>query len=206
MNDADKKEYYLDYTEYMYDFYKQYNDDVGFDVLQNNIRTQIQNLKLNELKNINNFGIIMNKIYEKLDKAQRSQSFLSDGEFILLNMDYQINWFRSHTESLYKFNSIFFLSNDIKSDGNIKLKKICDRLKYTHDQFIKLKKYFFIDIRNALSHIDYRYELDNNLKFKYIICNTKYEAIKLDHSKMRLIVKKMTELANIHDQLMRHYT
>ena len=60
MNDADKKEYYLDYTEYMYDFYKQYNDDVGFDVLQNNIRTQIQNLKLNELKNINNFGIIMN--------------------------------------------------------------------------------------------------------------------------------------------------
>ena len=86
-----------------------------------------------------------------------------------------------------------------------KLKEICDRLGYTHDQFLKLKKYFFVDIRNALSHVDYKYELENNVKFKYIIYNTKNEVIKLDHSKMMRISEKMVELASIHVQLIKYY-
>ena len=203
MNDVDKEEDYPEYVEYMYDFYRQYDNDVGFKMLQNNMRVQGQ--KLNKLKNISDFGGIVSKIYQKLDEKQRSQPFLSDDEFNLLNEGYHINWLRSSAEFLYKFTTIFFLPDDINSDGNIKLKEICDRLGYTHDQFLKLKKYFFVDIRNALSHVDYKYELENNVKFKYIIYNTKNEVIKLDHSKMMRISEKMVELASIHVQLIKYY-
>ena len=203
MNDVDKEEDYPEYVEYMYDFYRQYDNDVGFKILQNNMRTQGQ--KLNKLKNISDFEGIVLKIYQKLDEKQRSQSFLSDDDFNLLDVNYHINWLRSSAEFLYKFTTIFFLPDDISSRGNIKLKEICDRLGYTHDQFLKLKKYFFVDIRNALSHVDYKYELENNVKFKYIIYNAKNEVIKLDHSKMMRISEKMIELASIHVELIKYY-
>ena len=203
MNDVDKKEDYSDYAEYMYNFYRQYDNDVSFKMLQNNMRAQGQ--KLNKLKNISDFEGIVLKIYQKLDEKQRSQSFLSDDEFNLLDVNYHINWLRSSAEFLYKFTTIFFLPDDINSDGNIKLKEICDRLGYTHNQFLKFKKYFFVDIRNALSHVDYKYELEDNVKFKYIIYNTKNEVIKLDHSKMIRIAEKMIKLASIHVQLIKYY-
>ena len=37
MNDVDKEEDYPEYVEYMYDFYRQYDNDVGFKMLQNNM-------------------------------------------------------------------------------------------------------------------------------------------------------------------------
>ena len=129
----------------------------------------------------------------------------TDNEFTLLNADHNINWLRSHAEFLYKFNSIFFLPEDVKRGGNIRLKEICDRLNYTDDQFIKLKKYFFVDIRNALSHTNYRYELDKDMKFKYVIWNIKNGVIKLDLPKMMLITKKMIELTKMHGQLLTYY-
>ena len=201
--DVDKEQIIQSDVEYMYDFYRQYDNDVGFKILQNNMRTQGQ--KLNKLKNISDFEGIVLKIYQKLDEKQRSQSFLSDDEFNLLEVNYHINWLRSSAEFLYKFTTIFFLPGDISSRGNIKLKEICDRLGYTYNKFLKLKKYFFVDIRNALSHVDYKYELENNVKFKYIIYNTKNEVIKLDHSKMMRISEKMIELASIHVQLIKYY-
>ena len=168
MNNVSKKEDYSGYVEYMNDFYRQYDNDVGFKILKNNIKKQDLISKLNKMNNMVNFGFAVDKIYKKLNEIQSSQPFLSDNEFTLLNADYNINWLRSHAEFLYKFNSIFFLPDDVNSSGNIKLKEICDRLNYTDDQFIKLKKYFFMDIRNALSHANYRYELDEDMKFKYL--------------------------------------
>ena len=108
----------------------------------------------------------MDKIYKKIIE-KRSELFLSDDELYLFDTGYQINWIRSHAEFSYKFNSIFFLPCDINARGNIDLDGIRKKLKYTSDQYKKLKKYFFMDIRNALSHTDYRYELDDNIKFKY---------------------------------------
>ena len=205
MNNACKKEDYSGYVEYMNDFYRQYDNDVGFKILKNNIREQDLISKLNKMNNMVNFGFAVDKIYKKLNEIQSSQPFLSDNEFTLLNADYNINWLRSHAEFLYKFNSIFFLPDDVNSRGNIKLKEICDRLNYTDDQFIKLKKYFFMDIRNALSHANYRYELDEDMKFKYVVWDIKNGVIKLDLPKMMLILKKMIELNSIQFQLLRYY-
>ena len=143
MNNAGKKEDYSGYVKYMHDFYRQYDHDIGFKILKNNIKAQDLNLKLNKMKNMVDFGFAVDKIYKKLNEIQSTQPFLSDNEFTLLNADYNINWLRSHAEFLYKFNSILFLPEDINWKGNIKLKKICDRLNYTDEQFIKLKKYFF---------------------------------------------------------------
>ena len=43
-----------------------------------------------------------------IDGEQKSQGFLSVNNFILLNVDHQLNWLRSHAEALY--NSIqYFL-------------------------------------------------------------------------------------------------
>ena len=205
MNNVSKKEDYSGYVEYMNDFYRQYDNDVGFKILKNNIREQDLISKLNKMNNMVNFGFAVDKIYKKLNEIQSSQPFLSDNEFTLLNADYNINWLRSHAEFLYKFNSIFFLPDDVNSSGNIKLKEICDRLNYTDDQFIKLKKYFFMDIRNALSHANYRYELDEDMKFKYVVWDIKNGVIKLDLPKMMLILKKMIELNSIQFQLLRYY-
>ena len=205
MNNVSKKEDYSGYVEYMNDFYRQYDNDVGFKILKNNIKKQDLISKLNKMNNMVNFGFAVDKIYKKLNEIQSSQPFLSDNEFTLLNADYNINWLRSHAEFLYKFNSIFFLPDDVNSSGNIKLKEICDRLNYTDDQFIKLKKYFFMDIRNALSHANYRYELDEDMKFKYVIWDIKNGVIKLDLPKMMLILKKMIELNSIQFQLLKYY-
>ena len=205
MNNVGKKEDYSGYVEYMNDFYRQYDNDVGFKILKNNIKEQDLISKLNKMNNLVNFGFAVDKIYKKLNEIQSSRPFLSDNEFTLLNADYNINWLRSHAEFLYKFNSIFFLPDDVNSSGNIKLKEICDRLNYTDDQFIKLKKYFFMDIRNALSHVNYRYELDEDMKFKYVIWDIENGVIKLDLPKMMLILKKMIELNSIQFQLLKYY-
>ena len=204
MNDVDKEEDYLDYKTYVKEFYKQYKDCIGFERLQNNMRVQDVNSKLDKLKNSTEFESIIDEIYIKLVEKQRLQSFLPYDEFELLNVHYQINWVRTYAESLYKFNSIFFLPCHINSMGNIDLQKICKELHCT-DQRIKLKKYFFMDIRNALSHADYRCELDANKKFKGIICKTDDEVIKLDVHKMMLITEKMIELISIQRQLIEDY-
>ena len=39
MNDIDEEDY-PDYAEYVYDFYRQYDNDVGFKILKNNIKAQ----------------------------------------------------------------------------------------------------------------------------------------------------------------------
>ena len=62
-----------------------------------------------------------------------------------------------------------------------------------------------MDIRNALSHTDYRYELDDNIKLKYIISKTDDGIIKLDRSKIILITKKIIKLAMIQKELIQHY-
>ena len=71
------REDYSDYESYMNNFYKLYNDDVGFEVLKNNVRTDKQNLMINKLSNINDFGITIDKIYKMIDGEQKSQGFLS---------------------------------------------------------------------------------------------------------------------------------
>ena len=202
----DLKEDYPDYESYMNNFYRLYDDNVGFEALKNNVRTDKQKLMLNKLSNINNFGVTIDKIYKMLDEKQKSQPFLSEDNFILLNVDYHLNWLRSRAEALYKFNSMFFIPSDINKNGNIKLKKICDRLGYTNTiDSIKLKKYFFMDIRDAISHVDYNCELDEDGKFKFIVINTKNVMIKLDLHKMILITRKMIILTKIHSELIRYY-
>ena len=62
-----------------------------------------------------------------------------------------------------------------------------------------------MDIRNALSHANYRYELDEDMKFKYVIWDIKNGVIKLDLPKMMLILKKMIELNSIQFQLLKYY-
>ena len=205
MNDVDNKEDYPDYKTYVNDFYKHYEDAIGFNVLKNNMQVQNVNLKLDKLKTSTDFESIIGKIYKKLVEKQQLQPFLPCDEFYLLNVHYQINWIRIYAESLYKFNSIFFLPCHINPMGNMDLQKICEEINYTSDECRKLKKYFFMDIRNALSHADYHCELDDNRKFKYIICNTGKEVIKLNLPKMVLITKKIIELISIQDQLMAHY-
>ena len=100
----------------------------------------------------------------------------------------------ARAEFLYKFNQY--------TQG---LEKICKRLRYTDKQIIKFKRYFFVDIRNALSHADHRYELDKDIKFKYVICDTDDGIIKLDSSKMMLIMEKMIKLTSIHGELLTYY-
>ena len=204
MNDVDKEEDYPDYKTYVKKFYKQYENCIGFERLQSNMQAQDVGSKLDKLKKSTDFEDTIGRIYIKLVENRRLQSFLSDDEFYLLNVHYQINWIRIYAESLYKFNSMFFLPYHVNSMGNIDLKKICKKLHCT-DQRIKLKKYFFSDIRNALSHADYHCELYDNKKFKYIICNTGDGVIKLDIFKMMLITKKMSELISIQGQLIEYY-
>ena len=67
MNDIDEEDY-PDYAEYVYDFYRQYDNDVGFKILKNNIKAQDLNLKLNKMKNMVDFGFAVDKIYKKLNE------------------------------------------------------------------------------------------------------------------------------------------
>ena len=79
MSDVNEEDY-PNYAECMYDFYRRYDYDVGSKVLKDNIDIQDLNVKLNKLKNINDFGSTVDRIYKKLDKIQSSQPFLSDNE------------------------------------------------------------------------------------------------------------------------------
>ena len=64
---------------------------------------------------------------------------------------------------------------------------------------------FFVDIRNALSHVDYHCEFDDNEKFEYLICNTGEDIIKLNLSKMMPIIEKIIKLINIQRRLITRY-
>ena len=46
MNNVGKKEDYSGYVKYMNDFYKQYDNDVGFKILKNNIKEQDLNFEI----------------------------------------------------------------------------------------------------------------------------------------------------------------
>ena len=62
-----------------------------------------------------------------------------------------------------------------------------------------------MDIRDAISHVDYNCELDEDGKFKFIVVNTKNVMIELDLHKMILITRKMITLTKIHSRLIRYY-
>ena len=204
MNDVNKKEDDPYYETYVKEFYKRYEYFVGFDILQINMREQDVNSRLNKLKNPINFEYTIHEIHKKLDTERQLHPCLSQDEFKLLSVHYYMNLIRVYAESLYRFNSIFFLPWHINSIGNMNLQKICDELHCT-DERIKLKKCFFVDIRNALSHVDYHCEFDDNEKFKYLICNTGEDIIKLNLSKMVPIIEKIIKLINIQRRLITRY-
>ena len=196
---------YSDYKEQMYDFFWKYDQDVGYETLKNKNLTNKQKNALAHYSNINDFDLTVDKIYKKMGDAQQSKPSLPREDFVLLNARHNIHWIREHAELIYKFNSIFFITSDIGGKGNIKLYDICKRLNYDDEDFQKFREYFFIDIRNSLSHGDYTCELDSKSEFKYVIYNTKNKTIKLDSNHMRLIIMKMIELNAIYAELKKYY-
>ena len=155
MNDVNKKEDDPYYETYVKEFYKRYEYFVGFEILQNNMREQDVNSRLDKLKNPINFEYTIHEIHKKLDTERQLHPCLSQDEFELLSVHYYMNWIRVYAESLYRFNSIFFLPWHINSIGNMNLQKICDELHCTNERIVPAY-YFAVSRIQQNIHIVYK--------------------------------------------------
>lgn len=193
---------YVNYKEYVLEFFHKYDKDVGKQKLIDNKIQPTQMKILQKLRNVNEVGLEVDKILQKIESSLKTNPFLSPKEYLLLDIIHTTDWIRYNTEALRKFNSMFFLPKDLDKFGNADMWALSKRLGYDKDGYKKLIKCFFIDIRNALSHADYYFDFENKIKLVYVNKNIEN---KLTIEDMKLIIEKMKVLADVHKELGNYY-
>ena len=159
------------------DFYKKYNNEIGFSYVQNNKLIQEQVELRKRIYNISNFNMSVDQAYVQLNKQyELNKLMLDNGKWSALNIDRHINYIRIVVELLKISNDKLILYKEKNNSGDVSLPKIARKIGYKYKtQKRLLKNLFYIELRNALSHMDYYYELDGDKKFKSLIW---YEKIK----------------------------
>ena len=196
------------------DFYRKYGEQIGFSYTPNNKLLQEQNKLKNRLKNINDFNLDLDKIYPKLHNQYKSNKLmLDDYEWSMLNIDRNVNYMRIMIELLKINNEKLIFYNEKNKSGVTSLLDIAKKIGYkskTQKRFIK--NLFYIEFRNALSHMDYYYKLNNNEKFEFIwiekikTTNSINECIEhtLQLDDMKSIMMKILVILNAQGDVFNH--
>ena len=152
------------------DFYRKYGEKIGFSYTPNNKLLQEQNKLRKRLHNISDFNIDLDEIYNKLHVQHKSNKLmLHDDEWNRMNIDRNINYMRMMIELLKISNDELILYKEKNKSGNVYLLDVGYKIGYkSKTQERLLKNLFYIELRNALSHMDYYYELKNNKKFEFV--------------------------------------
>ena len=152
------------------DFYRKYNEKIGFSYTPNNKLLQEQIKLRKRLQNISVFNIDLDKIYNKLhDQYKSNKLMLNDDEWNMMNIDRNTNYMRMMIELLKISNDELILYKEKNKSGNVYLLDVGCKIGYkSKTQKRLLKNLFYIELRNALSHMDYYYKLNNNKKFEFI--------------------------------------
>ena len=149
---------------------KKYNEKIGFSYTPNNKVLQEQIELRKRLQNISVFNIDLDKIYNKLhDQYKSNKLMLNDDEWNMMNIDRNTNYMRMMIELLKISNDELILYKEKNKSGNVCLLDVGFKIGYKSEtQKRLLKNLFYIELRNALSHMDYYYKLNNNNKFEFV--------------------------------------
>ena len=117
-----------------------------------------------------------------------------------------INNIRSTAECLKNINKIFFIKEHISNLGTVRIIDIAKELGYNKQDSEKLRMLSLHDIRNALSHINYHYEYNDDNSFKSIIwMDMKHEPHETSYEELFEIAEKMDYLSKMYRELYREY-
>ena len=171
------------------DFYKKYNNEIGFSYVRNNKLLQEQIELRKRIYNILDFNISVDQAYVQLNEQyELNKLMLDDGKWSALNIDRHINYIRIMVEMLKISNDKLILYKEKNNSGDVDLLKVAHKIGYKcKTQKRLLKNLFYIELRNALSHMDYYYTLDDDKKFESLVW---YEKIKNTDSTSKRIEHK----------------
>ena len=131
---------------------------------------------------------------------------LTKNETEVITVNFFINCIRTQAECLKKINALFFSSKHIDKYGNVEISNILQQLKYNSEDSKKITMLLFHDLRNALSHIDYKYSYDENNKFKFIIWHDKNgDSHELSLVQMTYAIARLDGLLDMYRRLYNFY-
>ena len=147
-------------------------------------------------------AIALSNMHNKMNK----NNVELDPDFYLISTNAIINQIRSTSECLKHINKIFFIKEHVTRLGTVIISDIAETLGYDERDSKKLKMLLFHDIRNALSHIDYRHVYDNDDSFKSIIwMDMKHEPHEASYKELFKIADRMDYLSKMYQELYREY-
>ena len=170
-------------------FYKKYDNKIGFSYMPNNKLLHEQSELRKRIYNISVFNISVEQAYIQLNKQYKLNKLtLDDDKWNVMNIDRHINYIRIMVELLKISNNELILYKEKNIYGDVHLLDVADKIGYkSKTQKRLLKNLFYIELRNALSHMDYYYKLDVNKKFESLVW---YEKIKNTDSTSKRIEHK----------------
>ena len=163
-----------EYRHELEKFYNAYNNKIGFPYLMNESKLKKFTKTRERLREIADFDIYVDTAYVSLYHQYHTigdkKLNLDPGQWSVFNVDRNVNYIRIMIEMLKISNDNFILYKSKNLRGDIKLYDIASKINYDSNEEKKLlKDLFFIEIRNALSHMDYNWILDDHKKFDALV-------------------------------------
>ena len=131
-----------------------------------------ENLNILDLRNVINimeFDYKVAKAFSNIHNKMNKNNVELDPNFYLISTNTIINQIRSTAECLKNIDKIFFIKKHVTKIGTVQIFDIAKDLGYNEQDSKKLRMLSLHDIRNALSHIDYRHVYNDDGSFKSII-------------------------------------
>ena len=171
------------------DFYKKYNNKIGFSHVPNNKLLQEQIELRKRIYDISIFNISVEEAYDQLNEQYKLNKLtLDDDKWNVMIIDRYVNYIRTIVELLKISNDKLILYKEKNNFGDVSLPKVAEKIGYKSEtQKRLLKNLFYIELRNALTHMDYYYKLDSDKKFESLVW---YEKIKNTDSTSKRIEHK----------------
>ena len=179
-----------DYYKKVWPFLMKYNSEV----IKNNWKISNTDKKILKIKNMLPMiadSITVQLIYEKLQYEfyNYHNERITKNEIDIIMMDHHIHHTRTMIENLKNISSLFFADKHLDGQGHSKIYDSAKAIGYTHKKAVKYNKLFFTDIRNAISHNQYYYKINEKNEIKSFVW--------LDKKNKRYMynVKKLLEIA-----------
>ena len=168
---------YLDYEKRNYykkvwRFLMKYNNEV----IKNNWKISNNDKKILKIKTmmpmVDN-SVIIQSIYMKLQNEFYIYGYhnerITKNEIDIIMMDHNIHTIRIMIETLKNISSLFFADEHIDGQGSSKIYASAKAIGCTHEKAIEYNKLFFTDMRNAISHNQYYYKIDEKNEIKSFV-------------------------------------
>ena len=166
--DHEKRDYY----KKVWPFLMKYNDEV----IKNNWKISSNDKKIFKIKNIASMidnGVAIHLIYIKLQHEFYNYDYhnerINKNEIDIIMMDHHTQHTRTMIEHLKNISSLFFADKHLDGQGFSKIYESAKAIGYTHEKAVKYNKLFFTDIRNAISHNQYYYKINDKNKIKSFV-------------------------------------